>query len=69
VVKGRGGGGGKRRQPKLAIGSRLLVYCIQLSTTRHFRRQLLQSLNKDIGAEVQYTEEIILDQPKNYQVW
>ena len=38
-------------------------------TPRHYRRQLLQSLKKDLQVELRFTEEIIAEQPKNYQVW
>lgn len=36
---------------------------------RHYRRQVLRSLNSDLKAELAFTTGIILDEPKNYQVW
>ena len=36
---------------------------------RHFRRKVLQSLKKDLHEELKFTDEIIRQMPKNYQVW
>lgn len=33
------------------------------------RRDILGHLQLDLGSELAYTEEIIVDNPKNYQVW
>ena len=36
---------------------------------RHYRREVLQTLKKDLKPELQFAEEIVLSEPKNYQVW
>lgn len=37
--------------------------------TRHYRRVLLRALNKNLAAELDYTERVARKHPKNYQVW
>ena len=39
------------------------------SFLRHYRREVLQTLKKDLKPELQFAEEIVLSEPKNYQVW
>ena len=36
---------------------------------RHYRREILKSLNKDLEHELRFISNVIKDQPKNYQVW
>ncbi|KFM82074.1 hypothetical protein X975_26413, partial [Stegodyphus mimosarum] len=38
-------------------------------TVWHYRRILLQELNKDLNEELEYSQHMIEDNPKNYQVW
>jgi protein farnesyltransferase/geranylgeranyltransferase type-1 subunit alpha len=38
-------------------------------TAWHFRRQCLFALNKDLAAELEFTEQVALNTPKNYQIW
>lgn len=34
-----------------------------------YRRDILKALNKNLTDELQYVEEMIYSNPKNYQVW
>lgn len=36
---------------------------------RQFRRNLLKSLEKNLDDEFRFTEEMIFESPKNYQIW
>jgi protein farnesyltransferase/geranylgeranyltransferase type-1 subunit alpha len=36
---------------------------------RQYRREILRALGADISDELLYCEEMIYDNPKNYQVW
>lgn len=38
-------------------------------TVWQYRRDILNSLHLDLEAELDYSEEVIVDNPKNYQVW
>uniref|UniRef100_A0A8C4R9X4 Protein farnesyltransferase/geranylgeranyltransferase type-1 subunit alpha n=1 Tax=Eptatretus burgeri TaxID=7764 RepID=A0A8C4R9X4_EPTBU len=38
-------------------------------TLWHYRRQILLTLKKDLREELLFVQEMIEDQPKNYQVW
>lgn len=38
------------------------------SVCRHYRRQVLQALEKDLRQEMEYVAKIIEEEPKNYQV-
>ena len=44
------------------------IYTVWCPHCRHYRRQVLQSLHKDLKQEMEYVESIIKDEPKNYQV-
>ena len=39
------------------------------SFTRHYRREVLRAVKADLREELAYMTDIILDEPKNYQVW
>ena len=36
---------------------------------RHYRREVLKAINADLNEELIYTTDIVIDEPKNYQVW
>jgi protein farnesyltransferase/geranylgeranyltransferase type-1 subunit alpha len=36
---------------------------------RHYRRTLMKELKKDLKEELKYITQVIIDHPKNYQVW
>lgn len=36
---------------------------------RHYRQKLLVALNADLDEELEWTEEMIADNPKSYQLW
>ncbi|XP_003383939.1 PREDICTED: protein farnesyltransferase/geranylgeranyltransferase type-1 subunit alpha-like [Amphimedon queenslandica] len=38
-------------------------------TVWHYRREVLQELKKDLKSELEFAEETVLNEPKNYQVW
>ena len=40
-----------------------------LSVCRHFRRELLAAMDKDLHEELTYITKVITQHPKNYQVW
>jgi len=45
-------------------------YCVVFQFhCRHFRRVLLKSLNKDLRKELQFSQKIIKNHAKNYQIW
>ncbi|KAI6176226.1 hypothetical protein M3Y97_00775700 [Aphelenchoides bicaudatus] len=51
----------------------LTTTCSQLNAANYsvwqFRRNLLKSLNKNTDDEFRFTEEMIFENPKNYQIW
>jgi hypothetical protein len=38
-------------------------------TVWHYRREILQELKMDLTEEFAFAEEIVLNEPKNYQIW
>lgn len=46
------------------------LWCVlsMCSVCRHYRRQVLQALEKDLRQEMEYVAKIIEEEPKNYQV-
>lgn len=44
-------------------------FALTLTLDRQYRRNLLRSLNRDLRADLVFTEQMALENPKNYQVW
>ena len=53
---------------ELARGLDCTCICL-MALVRHYRRQILLTLKKDLREELLFVQEMIEDQPKNYQVW
>ena len=47
----------------------LLKFIPVIVPFRHYRQILLQALKKDLWEEMQYIQQVIEDNQKNYQVW
>lgn len=46
----------------------ILGYTV-VTLVSHFSRDILRHLGLDLHGELSYTEQIMIDNPKNYQVW
>ena len=51
------------------IGTRVDLTSQTQFLCRNYRQQVLFALNSNLEEELNYIDEIILDQAKNYQVW